>query len=437
MFSMMMSRSTSGRINALRVTLCLLLITLLGACHAPDHAAADADHGHAHGPAAHDDHGGADEHHPEGPNGGRLLSEGDFALEMGIDEAGRPPRWQLRAYWQGQLIDPATAQVTVRTIRIDGETHEFPLMAEGETLVGTGVVIEPHSFDVEINAQYQGRRYHWQYDSYEGRTAISNSMASTMGIAVAPVGAATIEQTLDVFGRVDFAPGALVTLRAQFPGRVTQVMKNEGERVQRNEVLAVIEANESLRSYEVRATMDGMIIQRGTNVGDVVDDAALFVIGDPTQLRVSFHVYPGDFSRIRPGHEVQITSVDGELHEHTNIVAYLPTTEAATQTIIAYANLPNDNELWIPGMIVSGSVVVAENQVPLAVKTEAIQRFRDFSVVFAKVGEEYEVRMLDLGRQNNLWTEVLGGIKPGQEYVTENSFLIKADIEKDGASHDH
>ena len=74
---------------------------------------------------------------------------------------------------------------------------------------------------------------------------------------------------------------------------------------------------------------------------------------------------------------------------------------------------------------------------PLAVKTEAIQRFRDFQVVFAQVGETYEVRMLELGRQNSEWTEVLGGIALGQTYASKNSFIIKADVEKDGASHDH
>ena len=33
--------------------------------------------------------------------------------------------------------------------------------------------------------------------------------------------------------------------------------------------------------------------------------------------------------------------------------------------------------------------------------------------------------------------EVLNGIQPGELYVTENSFLLKADIGKSGASHDH
>ena len=88
-------------------------------------------------------------------------------------------------------------------------------------------------------------------------------------------------------------------------------------------------------------------------------------------------------------------------------------------------------------MTVKGNVLVDEKQVPLAVKTSALQKYRDFTVVFGKVGNTYEVRMLDLGMSDGEKVEVLNGLKPDTEYVTENSFLIKADIEKSGASHDH
>jgi cobalt-zinc-cadmium efflux system membrane fusion protein len=71
------------------------------------------------------------------------------------------------------------------------------------------------------------------------------------------------------------------------------------------------------------------------------------------------------------------------------------------------------------------------------VRTRALQRFRDFTVVYMKAGETYEVRMLQLGRQTSEWTEVLGGLEPGTEYVTDNAFLIRADVEKSGATHDH
>ena len=82
-------------------------------------------------------------------------------------------------------------------------------------------------------------------------------------------------------------------------------------------------------------------------------------------------------------------------------------------------------------------VVVEETQVPLAVRRSALQTFRDFDVVYARVGDVYEVRMLELGRSDDVHIEVLGGLSEGEIYVTANSYLVKADIEKSGASHDH
>jgi cobalt-zinc-cadmium efflux system membrane fusion protein len=45
--------------------------------------------------------------------------------------------------------------------------------------------------------------------------------------------------------------------------------------------------------------------------------------------------------------------------------------------------------------------------------------------------------MLQLGRKAGGFTEVLGGLDPGTEYVSKGSFLVRADVEKSGASHDH
>ena len=87
--------------------------------------------------------------------------------------------------------------------------------------------------------------------------------------------------------------------------------------------------------------------------------------------------------------------------------------------------------------MVKATIKVGEHAVPLAVKRSGLQAFRDFTVVYAQVGEEYEVRMLELGRRDGEWIEVLGGLQAGTRYVSENSYVIKADIEKSGASHDH
>ena len=141
-------------------------------------------------------------------------------------------------------------------------------------------------------------------------------------------------------------------------------------------------------------------------------------------------------SKVRKGLAVRIENPTGGAAIETTIDAYLPVANSASQTVIARAPLPANPGL-VPGMRLSAEIVVDTIEAPLAVRTSGLQRFRDFTVVFAKVDETYEVRMLDLGARDRDWVEVQGGLAPGTEYVTTNAFLLKADVEKDGASHDH
>lgn len=101
------------------------------------------------------------------------------------------------------------------------------------------------------------------------------------------------------------------------------------------------------------------------------------------------------------------------------------------------AVIDNRDGHWRPGMHVNADIVVAERKVALAVRKSAVQSFREMAVVFAKYGNTFEVRMLEFGIEDDEYIEVLAGLKADTEYATANSFLLKADVEKDGASHDH
>ena len=73
----------------------------------------------------------------------------------------------------------------------------------------------------------------------------------------------------------------------------------------------------------------------------------------------------------------------------------------------------------------------------MAVSTEAIQTVRGWTVVFGRYGEHFEARPVEQGRSDGKFTEVIKGINAGEQYAAKNSFLIKADLGKSGASHDH
>lgn len=405
--------------------LALLAVLTLSACGQQPQPAEDAGHAAAT----------ADE---RGPHRGRMLRDGDFALEVTIFEEGVPPEFHVYAYRKDKPLDPKAIQLNVELTRLGGGVDRFAFAPQQDYLRGAGVVREPHSFDVKVTATEGGRTHRWTYATYEGRTVISPEAARAGGVKTEIAGPATLAELVDMAGRVEVTPEGQGKVRAWYPGRILAMTAELGQRVRKGQVLARVESSNSLQAYPIPAPIAGVIIQKNANVGDVAYEEPLYVIADPTKLHAEFFVYPRDAERVRAGQRVEVRTLSGDDRVVATVEAVVPTADLASQTLMAHVHLPPGvSDTFRPGMGVEGSFQVATRQAPLAVRTKALQRFRDFTVVFAKVGDTYEVRMLELGRQTPEWTEVLGGLEPGTEYVTDGAFLIRADIEKSGASHDH
>jgi membrane fusion protein, heavy metal efflux system len=388
-----------------------------------------------------DEHGEASPQIERGPHRGRMLRDGAFALELQVFEEGVPPEFRVYLFRNGKALPPDAAQVSVTLQRLDGETNRFAFVRQGDFLRGDGVVHEPHSFSVEVKAQEGSTEHRWTFDSFEGRTTIAAATAESAGVRTEVAGSATLTDSLVLAGRLEPNAEHTRTVAARFPGVIRDVARSIGETVRAGERLATVESNESLETYAVTAPIGGVITERHANPGEATGSGPLFVIADYGALWAELALFPRDLPRVKAGQVVTIKAVDGDLSGEGRIVRVAPAEGAEHGAVsgvyTARVTLDNKDSRWAPGLFVEGRVHIGERTVPLAVKRSALQTFRDFTVVFAQVGETYEVRMLDLGRQDATWAEVLGGLKPGTRYVTDNSYLIKADIEKSGASHDH
>lgn len=373
----------------------------------------------------------------KGPHGGKLFTHGVFGVEVTIFEDGQEPQWRLYPLIDGKSVNPKTVAVAMTLKRLGGQVDRFTFEPENDYLAGQGVVEEPHSFDVTIVATHAGKSHTIEYASPEGRTRIAAAAAKAGGIIIERAGPATIGETRELAGTVQLATTARSEVRAQFPGKVVAVFKAVGDTVRRGDLLARIESSESLQIYPVRAPASGIVAERSANVGNVAYEQPIFVITDPAQTTVVFNVFPRDLSAIGPGQAVVIETPDGQPVATSRLGGYLPEGNAEAGTALIRADLPNRDGRWRSGMALRGKVLVNAVPVKLAVRTEALQRFRDFTVVFANYGEDYEVRMLQLGRRSPEWTEITGGLAPGTPYAAKGAFLVRADIEKSGASHDH
>lgn len=408
---------------------CVAALLALGAC------------GRTEPPQGEGAHGASQGEFERGPHRGRLLRDGDFALELQIFEDGVPPEYHVYLFRNDKPLPPDAATVTVELTRLGGKVDRFSFAPKGDYLLGSGTVVEPHSFSVVVTASAAGKEHRWAFDSFEGRTTIAADIAAQAGIRTDTAGPATIADTLTLNGRIVPNAERLRAVTARFPGPIRSVAKSVGDRVAAGDTLATVESNDSLQTYAVTAPIGGVVIERHANPGETAGSEPLFVVADYRELWAELSLFPRDLARVKAGQVVRIEAVEGGLAAEGRIVRIAPAEGGAhgAPALVYTARLVVNNAdgRWTPGLFARGVVRIGQAKVPLAVRRSGLQAFRDFTVVFEQVGETYEVRMLELGRQDETWAEVLGGIEPGAKYVAGNSYLIKADIDKSGASHDH
>ena len=281
----------------------------------------------------------------------------------------------------------------------------------------------------------EGEDEHGEHE--EGKAEISPDAAKLTGIQVQQAGSVLVAMTTPLTGRITLNENTTANVRARFPGFVKAVHVSLGDTVTKGQKLATVESNESLKTYSVTAPMDGVILRRETNIGDVTDGKELFVIADLSTVWAKYHIFPRDVASIKKGQPVVVHTLDEKTRQNAQISMLFPTTDALSQTVIAIAELPNENGVWRPGMTIEGDIKVGEKQAAIAVPRDALQFMEDQQVVFVKSGNTYEPRPVSVGMTGTDNAEITSGLKRGETYVSAGSFVIKADILKGTAAHEH
>lgn len=388
--------------------------------------------------AAADDHASAREQ--KGPHGGRLLEHEDgFNLEITIAERGIPPEFRVYPRRDATPLPVEDVAVEIRLRRItglpDGTVDHHQLVPAGDWLRSPDTVYEPHAFTVAVSAVHAGKRYRWQYDSPEGRVDIAADKAGTFGLRTAAATAGEIRETRSLYGRIAIPEDRQWTVGARFPGLVQSVAVRSGDGVRKGQVLARVESSDSLRSYAVTAPADGVVQTRLVNPGELTS-GAMFRLIDPSEVWAELQVFPGDQGRVQAGAPVRVwlptgdTAMDGTL-------AYLSPTADDNQARHARVIIDNRDGRWPPGAHVEAEVTIHRRDAPLVVPEAAVQTFRDWEVVFVREGIHYQALPVTLGARDREHVEILDGLLPGADVVTDNAYLLKADLEKSGAAHDH
>ncbi len=266
---------------------------------------------------------------------------------------------------------------------------------------------------------------------------LTDAQVAAAGIELLAAGPRELRDILRLNGMIQPNQETLVKVTPRFPGVVRSMRKRLGDRVKKDEVLATVESNQSLTIYELKAPIDGTVIDRDGTLGEFASEARpLFTVADLSTMWIDFAVFRRDFARVRAGDAVSIDVEDGGPPIEARIDYVSPLGASDTQSSIARAVVPNDGRLR-PGLFVVGRVVLSAKPVDVAVKSSAIQTLDGKTVVFVREGDTFATREVELGGRDADWTEVKFGLLAGDVYAAKNSFVIKAEIGKSGAAHEH
>ena len=193
-----------------------------------------------------------------------------------------------------------------------------------------------------------------------------------------------------------------------------------------------------LNRLEIRAPFDGTIVEKHLSRGEAVrEDASIFTLSDLASVWAEFAVAPKDLAVVRVGQKVVVSSsaFDEKVEGRVSYVGSLLGEQ--TRTARARVTLANPQGAWRPGLFVTVSVLGGEQPVAVSVPAEAVQTIANETVVFRASGQGFEAVPVKTGRSDARRVEIVQGLAAGDRVAAANAFVLKAELGKAGASHNH
>jgi len=205
------------------------------------------------------------------------------------------------------------------------------------------------------------------------------------------------------------------TTRTLYEDKLTQVREYEARvQAQRDRIL----------DLELRAPMDGVVLRRDGEIGEIAGinpGDVLFWVGQPKPLRVVAEISEDDIARVKEGQKVLLRHEGLAGQELTAVVGALtPKGDPLTKTFRAYLTLPEDTQLKI-GMSVEANIVAREAANVVLLPAEAVA---DGAVIRIVDGRARRTPVV-LGVRGTRMVEVRSGVGAGEAVVSPYVATLK------------
>ena len=259
---------------------------------------------------------------------------------------------------------------------------------------------------------------------------LSGDAMKMIGLSLEKVKEHRLKKNIRLAGEVDFDQDRLVHLVPRFPGIAKNIRKGLGDKVKPNETVAVIESNESLSLFDVKALIGGTIVDKHITLGEFVSDSEpIYKIADLDKVWVNFAVYSKDIMNVKKGQKVNIMAIGNKLKGKGKISYIGKVFDEKTRFVTARVILSNPDGLWRPGMFVSGAIEQDAAKKSKVVKNDAIQLINEKQYVFVPESKNvFHATEVKTGQTDSNYTEIISGLDLNDSYVVHGAFELKSKI---------
>ncbi len=270
-------------------------------------------------------------------------------------------------------------------------------------------------------------------DASSGPIEVSELAQRNLGLVVAEAELRSIETTLRVIGELQADPARSGTVSSRISGRVSAVLAQEGERVEKGQPLAEVESRQ-LGNPPPRARyaspVTGIVMDRHVVVGDDVEpNRHLLEVADLREVLAVGRVFEGQIGRVAVGQQVRVRVPSDPDAVFEGVVERLGgQLDPVSRSLAVYIRVANPDERLRPRMRATLSLVTGGAEVALAIPKNAV--LGEAGNLYAFVQDEertdrFERRPLVIGVSDDRFVEVIEGLVPGERVVTEGNYALQ------------
>ncbi|WP_180123539.1 efflux RND transporter periplasmic adaptor subunit [Acinetobacter sp. YH12097] len=197
--------------------------------------------------------------------------------------------------------------------------------------------------------------------------------------------------------------------------------------------------------FIIRAPISGVISQKDIVVGENVQLAdQLFTIEQLKDLWLEFNLAHQYSAQLQKGQNVSFKINGSDQLYSAEIQSLTSQADVQTGRLVVRAKLKQQSAELRPNVMVNVLLADSGTKNVLRVQKSAVQSIEGKDSIFIVESEQkgqvhLKAQALKLGQASSdgQWLEVISGLDAGQKYISQGSFLLKSELEKDEAGHEH